>query len=77
MMMPQLALEWSIWEVRYGPDLSGAQNNTATGKTTVAAASGMGGKDGNTIFLGKKPPNVLISAHSCNDGTMLVILVAP
>lgn len=61
--MPQLDLEWSVWEVRYGPDLSGSRNNTAAGKATLTAASGMGGKDGNTIFLRKKPPNVLISAH--------------
>lgn len=63
-MMPQLDLEWSIWEVRYGPDLSGSQNITAARKTTLAAASGMGGLDGNAIFLRKKPANVLISAHS-------------
>lgn len=62
-MMPQLDLEWAVWEVRYGPDLRGAQNNTAAGKT-LAVASGMGGLDGNAIFLRKKPPNVLISFHS-------------
>lgn len=41
--MPQLDLEWSVWEVRYGPDLRGSQNNTAAGKT-LAAAFGMGGR---------------------------------